>query len=224
LAVVAAVVALGAGALVFAGASDAASAASGATVRVSTSNSRSAHVSYQGCPAKDIALTLALSARSYGLGQVVRYVVRVHNLSAKSCGGGQLPTSARPGQSGPLPSIGLGPCGPLPLSIRNARGAQVFPSVGNLACPVLMGQALTAHATLRASGTWDRVEGGLRPARIPTPAPPGRYRLVVGGVSVPFTLTNAPPAAALAARTAAPPGRYSLHMVGALKVPFTLPA
>lgn len=203
LAVVAGVVVLGAGTLAFAGTSSAASVASGAKHAAPASNSRSARVAYQGCPAKDVELTVVLSARSYGLGQAVHYVVRLHNLGAKSCAGGSPPPSSlRPGQSGPLPSIGLGPCDSLPVTVRNARGAQVFPTTGNLACPVLMGPSLAAHATLRTSGTWDRVEGALRPARIPAPAPPGRYRLVVDGVlSVPFTLTNAPPAAAVSAPT-----------------------
>ena len=76
----------------------------------------------------------------------------------------------------------------------------MFPATEGLACPVLLGPSLKAHGAA-APGTWDRVEGSLCPAQLPTPAPVGRYRLVLGGVvKVPFTLTDAPPTAALSAR------------------------
>jgi hypothetical protein len=170
------------------------------THRVPSTISRSAHVPYEGCPAKDVELTVTLSARTYGIGQDVHYLVRLHNLSAKVCPEGARSVPSLPGAS-PLPALQLGPCSSLPLSVENARGAQVFPDTGGLACPVLLGPSLKAHQTLRARGTWDRVEGSLRPARLPTPAPAGRYRLVLGGVvTVPFTLTDAPPTAALSAR------------------------
>jgi hypothetical protein len=162
--------------------------------------SRSAHVPYEGCPAKDVELTVTLLARTYGIGQNVHYLVRLHNLSAKVCPGGARSVPSLPGAS-PLPALQLGPCSPLPLSVENARGTQVFPDTGGLACPVLLGPSLAPHETVRASGTWDRVEGSLRPAHLPTPAPAGRYRLAIGGVvEVPFTLTDAPPTAALSAR------------------------
>jgi hypothetical protein len=181
------------------------SAAGGASRRASMSLSRSGHVSYQGCPARAVELTVTVSARAFGLGQDVRYMVRLHNLSARECLGPAQPGPAQPGPRGSL-SFALGPCGSLPLGITNARGGRVFPGSGGISCPLLLGPALLGHATLRMSGTWDRVEGGLRPARIPTRAPPGRYRLVVGGVvSVPFTLTNALPLAALTTKDSVAP-------------------
>ena len=162
--------------------------------------SRSAHVPYAGCPAKDVELTVTLPARTFGLGQNVHYLVRVHNLSAKTCPGGARSVPALPGRS-PLPALQLGPCSSLRLSIENARNSQVYPDTGGVACPLLIGPSLAPHATVRALGTWDRVEGTLRPAHVPTPAPPGRYRLVVGEVvKVPFTLTDAPVTAAVTAR------------------------
>ena len=191
------VVALGIAALAAVGPSGPAGAA---TQRIPSTVSRSAHVPYQGCPAKDVELTVTLSARTYGLGQNVHYLVRLHNLSAKVCPGGALSVPSLPGAS-PLPALQLGPCGSLPVAVENARGAPVFPDTGGLACPVLLGATLTAHETLRTLGTWDRVEGSLRPAHLPTSAPAGRYRLLIGGVvTVPFTLTDAPPTAALSAR------------------------
>jgi len=143
---------------------------------------------------------VTLSARTYSLGQNVHYAVRVHNLIATTCPGGARSVPALPGRS-PLPALQLGPCSSLPLSIENARGEQVFPDAGGIACPMLIGPSLAPRATVRALGTWDRVEGILRPAHIPTPAPAGRYHLVIGGVSLPFTLTNDAPAAALTSHT-----------------------
>jgi hypothetical protein len=184
--------------------------AGGASRPAPMSLSRSGHVSYQGCPARAVELTVTVSARAFGLGQDVRYMVRLHNLSARECLGPAQPGPAQPGPAQPGPrgslSFALGPCGSLPLGITNARGGRVFPGSGGISCPLLLGPALFGHATLRMSGTWDRVEGGLRPARIPTRAPPGRYRLVVGGVvGVPFTLTNALPLAALTTKDSVAP-------------------
>jgi hypothetical protein len=181
-----------------------------------TSISRSAHLPYQGCPARDIELTVTLSARTYRLGQNVRYTVRLHNRGANACSGGGHAEPGLPGRTG-APSLGLGPCDSLPMAITDAHGAPVYPGTGGIACPMLLGPPLGAHSTQRASGTWDRVEGGLRPARIPTPAPPGRYRLVVGTVvSVPFTLTNAPPVPALTADTLGGPPSAAEAQAGGL--------
>ncbi len=190
------------------------SLAGGASRQTPMSLSRSGHVSYQGCPARSVELTVTVPARAFGLGQDVRYTVRLHNLSARECLGAAQ-SGLQPGPRSPaLPSPSLrgslsfvlGPCGSLPLGVTNARGERVFPNTGGISCPLLLGPPLFGHATVRMTGTWDRVEGGLRPARIPTPAPPGRYRLVVGGVvSVPFTLTNALPLAALTTKDSVAP-------------------
>jgi hypothetical protein len=173
-----------------------------ATHRASTTTSQSAHVSYGSCPAKDVELTVMLSARTYAVGQSVRYAVRLHNLSAKTCvAGAQFAPAYRTYPAQGSSSLEVGPCSSLPLSIENGRGEQVYPDVGGIACPMLMGPSLAPHATLRTTGTWDRVEGSFRPAHIPTQAPAGRYRLSVGrATGVPFTLTNALPAAALTAQ------------------------
>ncbi len=179
-----------------------------------TTISRSAHVAYAGCPAKDVELTVTLPTRTFGLGQNVHYQVRLHNLSATACRNG---TPTHP-ELGP-PGLQLGPCSSMPLSIENARNTQVFPDAGGLACPALLGPPLAPHATLRAIGTWDRVEGAVRAGHIPMPAPSGRYRLVIGRVvSVPFTLTDAPPTADLTARVRPPSATWA----GVLGVPFTL--
>jgi hypothetical protein len=207
------VLGLGLGSLAPAGMS---AAAGTAPQRVASPLSRSAHVAYQGCPSKDVVLTVTLSARTYGLGQNVHYMVRLHNLSATRCAGATPAAPGGPLRVGPL-SVALGPCGSLPLWITDSRRAPVFPNTGGVSCPLLLGPPLAPHATLRTAGTWDRVEGGLRPARIPRPAPPGRYQLVVGrGVSLPFTLTNAPSVAALTTDTLGDPPSAAEAQAGGL--------
>jgi hypothetical protein len=144
-------------------------------------------VAYHTCPAADVELTATVSRSSYGAGQTVAYQVALHNLSGRTCAGGSsLPTL--PGQPGRL-AIGL--CGDVPVRILDAKGAPVFPGSESISCPVLLGPPLPAHGTLRASGTWNQEEGGVRPARTATAAPRGRYRLVVGAsLQVPFALTG----------------------------------
>ena len=57
--------------------------------------------------------------------------------------------------------------------------------------PAMMGPPLAAHGTVSTTGNWSQLEGGLRPARVATQAPAGRYRIVVGGkVSVPITVVG----------------------------------
>ena len=157
---------------------------------------RSVHVAYASCPVKDVVLTLSVPQRSYGPGQVVRYRVALHNTSGRVCGYGGS-TSSRPGPTLPGVVAGalLGPCGPLPASIVDAKGHVVSPGVGAISCPVILGPPLAAHATVSTTGTWDQtVGGGLRPARRGSPAPPGTYRIVIGGkVSLPITVSGVTP-------------------------------
>jgi hypothetical protein len=152
----------------------------------------SAHVPYEGCPAKDVVLSVTLSQRTYGLGQNVGYRIRLHNQSSQTCAPAGLPTTSAPHGLALGPAL-TGPCSAFPVVIEDHRGAQVSPGAEAISCPALMGPALAPHGTLTAHSSWDRVEGGdRRPARFPSPAPAGTYHLVVDGhVSLPFTLSNA---------------------------------
>jgi hypothetical protein len=173
-----------------------------AAATTSPTITRSAHLAYEGCPAKDVVLTLSVPRHTFGPGQEVTYRVTLHNVSGRSCTvPGQSPPSLPGGKpsgpgGGPLGFL-LGPCSPLPVTVDNAAGVDVSPGADAISCPVILGPALAAHATLSTTGSWDQMEGGVRPARIARPAPAGDYRIVVDGkVAVPVTLTrNAVPSA-----------------------------
>ncbi len=190
---------------VFPATSPAAAAAPAADYATTTSPTvtRSAHVAYAGCPAKDVVLSVSVDHHTFVMGQLVTYRVSLHNLSGQRCSvPGDQSTPRQPNGNdsslggGPLGFL-LGPCSPLPVAIDNANGVDVFPGLQAISCPALLGPPLGAHATLSTTGTWNQMEGGLRPARIATPAPAGRYRIVVAEkVSVPVTIVGAPPPAA----------------------------
>jgi hypothetical protein len=174
------------------------------TITTSPTVTRSAHIAYEGCPAKDVMLSVSVNRHTFVTGQPVSYRVRLHNLSGQRCNvpGAQSPPQLPNGNDsslggGPLGFL-LGPCSPLPVAVDNAKGVDVFPGPEAISCPAILGPSLASHATLSTTGTWDQMEGGLRPARIATPAPVGRYRIVVGGkVSVPITIVGVPPSPAV---------------------------
>jgi hypothetical protein len=181
-----------------------ATATADSTAATSPTITRSAHVAYEGCPAKDVVLSVSVNRHSFVTGQPVTYRVSLHNLSGLRCNvpGEQSPPQQPNGNDsslggGPLGFL-LGPCSPLPVTVDNAKGVDVFPGPEAISCPAILGPSLAAHATLSTTGTWDQMEGGLRPARIATPAPVGRYRIVVAGkVTVPITIVRVPPSPAV---------------------------
>jgi hypothetical protein len=169
------------------------------TTTTSPTITRSAHVAYEGCPAKDVVLSVSVNRHTFVTGQPVTYRVSLHNLSGQRCNapGEQSPPQQSQLGGGPLGFL-LGPCSPLPVIIDNAKGVDVFPGPEAISCPAILGPSLAAHATISTTGTWDQMEGGLRPARIATPAPVGRYRIVVAGkVTVPITIVRVPPSPAV---------------------------
>ena len=175
---------------------------------------RSAHIAYEGCPAKDVVLSVSVGHDTYLTGQLVTYRVSLHNESGRRCTvpGDQasilLPNANSSSPAGGQLGYLLGPCSSLPLTIDNSKGVQVFPGPEAVSCPNFLGPPLGAHATISTTGTWNQmVGGGLRPARVPTLAPPGRYRIMVGskvGVSVTFVGPQAAPGVTSAGRPVGP--------------------
>jgi len=165
---------------------------------------RSVHLAYENCPAKDVVLTVTAAHRAYARGVPVTYTVKLQNVSDQACSfpGTTQPTvpngpSVYPGGRSLTPFM-LGPCSPLPVTIDTAKGVDISPGPDAISCPAILGPPLAAHATLSAAGTWDQMEGGLRPARIQTPVPPGRYLIEVDGkVGVPITIASPNPPAAV---------------------------
>lgn len=151
--------------------------------------SRTAHIAYASCPARQVVLTVTVPRRAFAPGQPVAYRVSLHNLSAQTCGPAGSPTQ----DTNPLTTL-LGPCGAVPLAIEDARGVDVYPGSEAISCPALLGPSLGAHRTLTARGTWDQTQGGGRPARVATLVPRGTYHLVVAGrVRVPISLSSPMP-------------------------------
>jgi len=147
--------------------------------------SRTAHIAYASCPARQVVLTVTVPRRAFAPGQPVAYRVSLHNLSAQTCGPAGSPTQ----DTNPLTTL-LGPCGALPLAIENARGVDVYPGSEAISCPALLGPSLGAHRTLTARGTWDQTQGGGRPARVATLVPRGPSPLAVPAkVRVPISLS-----------------------------------
>jgi hypothetical protein len=150
---------------------------------------RSGHIAYLGCRAADVVLRVSVPHSSYGPGQPVRYRVSLHNVSAHSCTAPGAPARA---SNAPVSEL-LGPCGQLSVVVDNAHGLDVYPGPEAISCPAYLGPVLAAHGTLAASGTWDQSEGPLIGGRLHSHvirhAPPGRYRIMIGGaVSVAVTL------------------------------------
>lgn len=166
--------------------------------------SRSAHVAYLNCPARDVLLTGSVQRQSFATGQPVSYTVSIHDLSHTACGyanGVTVPTNAI------NPAAGLlGPCGEVPVQVENSRGSVVYPAVG-VGCPLILGPPLAAGQTITTTGTWDQIAWGITALQRGAGAlvPRGEYRLLIDRkVTLPIDLTGPPfisPPATLPPRT-----------------------
>jgi hypothetical protein len=145
---------------------------------------RSAHVPFENCSAKNVTLTVSLPERSFAQPSVtkmpVTYQVMLHNAGDTPCGR-------------PVPGLSLsrslyvGPCGALSSVVYNAIGANVYPGAAVFACPASNAVYLPAHGTLASTGRWTGYEYLARSpgtAAQLRPAPPGAYHLVIGSVGV----------------------------------------
>jgi hypothetical protein len=156
---------------------------------VSTTVTRSGHISFENCPERDVVATVSVPARPT-VGKPVTYTVSLHNIGDTSCG-------SSGNQGPPLPQpLRVGPCGNLPAVVRNASGVNIYPGPVAFSCPAEFFVDLPAHAVVTAMGTWPGSQAiGPAPPHV-SAALPGRYRIVVGAppsvVNVSFTLV-APP-------------------------------
>ena len=158
----------------------AAAAASSATI------TRSAHLSFQNCNAHHITLSVTVPRHAFTPDQPVTFAVRLRNTGATGCG-------AQLSRAVPFPQAGrsltVGPCGILAVVVRNTSGVNVYPSPVIPSCPAELGFRLGPHSSAATTGSWDQTEYLGRPVTTQQ-APPGTYRLVVGGaVTVPITLS-----------------------------------
>jgi hypothetical protein len=156
----------------------------GAAVTRSATITRSAHLNFENCIAQHITLSVTVPRHAFTPDEPVTFAVRLRNTGGTSCGAPQaqeVPQTRR--------SLTVGPCGILPVVVRNARGVKVYPSPIAPSCPAELGLLLGPHSSASTTGSWDQTEYLGRP---PTTrqAPPGTYRLAVGpgAVTVPVTL------------------------------------
>ena len=163
----------------FAATAPASAAVSSATI------TRSASVRYGSCPPGSVVLRVAVPAGPLVPGERVPYRVTLTNRGARACG------PPRGAVRTPFLIGLLGPCGPFPLHVINARGVAVYPPPEAVLCPAFIGPRLQANQTLAAEGSWNQMQGGERPARVATLVPRGTYHLVIAGkVSVPLVLAQ----------------------------------
>ena len=141
--------------------------------------SRSAVISYPGCPTGAVRVTLTVPRRPVASGTPVRYAVTVRNRSHVSCGPPGSTVTIRDGST--LRSTLLSRCGSLPVVIEDGRGQRVYPPFLAIMCPNLTAPTLMGRASVTATESWNQTEGGAgRPARRQQLAPRGVYRVVVG--------------------------------------------
>jgi hypothetical protein len=161
----------------------AATTAAAAASSASASITRSAHVRFENCNAQQVTLSVTIPRHAFTPTEPVTYKVRLRNTGSTPCG--SLPAQ----QVSPTRQIlTVGPCGPLPVAVRNAHGHAVYPGSAVFHCPLEVGFQLGPNATATGTGTWDQSEV-LGPQAAPQHAPPGTYRLVVDkAVTVPVTL------------------------------------
>lgn len=174
---------------------------------------RSAHVPFEGCSARDITLRVSIAKDPFPIGQPVTYAVRITNSGTTACG---------PSRHGVPPlrhALTISPCGVLPGVISNHAGLDVYPGKLVFFCPQYLGVHLGAHATIGGEGTWNGYEAlsdGLQSHGTVQwqQAPPGRYHVIVdNAVSVPFQLAARP------ATPTIPPGLTSPAHPGSPIIP-----
>jgi hypothetical protein len=149
---------------------------------------RSAHVAFAGCNSQHIILSVTAPTHPLTPNEPVTPRIRLSNTGSTTCGG---PLAQHVPQA--RQTLTVGPCGTIPLVVRNRRGLEVYPGPVVFHCPVETGFRLGPHSTTHTTATWDEAaDVGSESGPALQLAPPGIYRLSVdGAVTVPVTLTSA---------------------------------
>ena len=144
---------------------------------------RSAHLRFENCNAQHVILSVTVPHHAFTPEQAVTFAVRLRNTGGTTCGAplAQHVPHARQ-------TLTVGPCGTLPVVVRNPRGLDVYPGPVAYSCPAEFGFRLGPYSTAETTGSWNQTDVLGSPATTQQ-APPGTYRLVVGGaVTVPVAL------------------------------------
>jgi hypothetical protein len=164
----------------------AAAAAAAAVAARHATVTRSAHVAFEGCNAQHIILSATAPTHPFTPNKPVTIKVRLSNTGSTTCGGPlaqHLPQARQ--------KLTVGPCGTIPLVVRNRRGGDVYPGPATFHCPEETGFQLGPNSTAKATASWSQVSYlGSESSPALEQASPGTYRLLVdGAVTVPVTLT-----------------------------------
>ena len=130
---------------------------------------------------------MTVPSRAFRPGQPVNYTVRLRNTGSTTCGA-QLAEGVPQARH----RLTVGPCGPLPVEVRNARGVIVFPGPAVIPCPEETGFQLAPHSQAQVTGSWSQAAYLGSPSDPqPRQASPGSYRITVDqAVAVPLALTS----------------------------------
>ena len=146
---------------------------------------RSAHVAFENCNARHVVLTVTAPRHAFRLTEPVTVQVRLSNTGSTACGA---PLAEHVPEA--RTALSVGPCGTLPLTVRNLGGVGVYPGPLVYFCTDEAGLRLGPHSTARATAGWSQTVYLGTPPK-PQHAPPGTYRLTVDrAVTVPVVLTS----------------------------------
>jgi hypothetical protein len=170
-----------AGATAYATQGSAAASGTGAVTKASIT--RSAHIAFENCNARQIQLSVTVPTHAFRSSQEVTFLVRLHNTGSTACGtpsAKHVPPARR--------TFDVGSCGILSLVVRASSGVSVYPGPSVYFCPEESGLRLGPHGTAQTSANWSQAAYLGSPPK-PQHAPIGTYHLVVAGaVTVPVTL------------------------------------
>jgi hypothetical protein len=146
---------------------------------------RWAHVAFENCNARHVVLSVTAPRHAFRLSEPVTVQVRLSNSGSTTCG---TPLAQHVPEA--RTTLTVGPCGTLPLTVRNLGGVDVYPGPLVYFCTDETGLRLGPHSTVQATAHWSQAAYLGTPPK-PQHAPPGTYRLTVDrAVTVPIVLTS----------------------------------
>jgi hypothetical protein len=127
---------------------------------------KSGSVTLAKCPGIFMRATIVRS--TYQPRQTVNVFALVENRSASQCVFGGAAGSSHQH---------VGPCGAFSLTVTNGQGVSIWPGPVAPSCPAIMAVSLPPGGRIVATGAWPLTIGFSGSS----PAPPGKYRVVIGG-------------------------------------------
>jgi hypothetical protein len=153
-----------------------------------SATAQSGHAPFGSCSASDIEMLVSIPHATYARGKDVNVTALIRNVGQTACTFERLGPEPAPGSALSNEPVGMGPCGAMPIVVRNKKGTAVWP--GTVFCPLLSsgGPGLEPGAQLIAKGSWNQeiqpglggktsFHGSVGPAE--TRAPRGSYSVVV---------------------------------------------